>query len=41
MCILCVYMLLKVVSHYGLSMLSMSVMGLNKKEVWIEGGWVG
>ena len=39
MCILDVNMLLKVVSHYDASALSMSVMGLQKK-VWI-GRWVG
>ena len=31
MCILFVHMLLKVVSHYDLSVLSMSVMGFQKK----------
>ena len=34
MCILFVYALLKVVSYYGLRVLSMSVMGFQKK-VWI------
>ena len=34
MCILVVYTLLKVVSYYDLSVLSMSVMGFQKKEVW-------
>ena len=37
MCILFVYTLLKVVSYYDLSVLSMSVMGFPKK-VWM-GGW--
>ena len=37
MCILCVCTLLEVVSHYGSSVLSMSVMGLKKKLEW--GGW--
>ena len=32
-----VYALLKVVSYYDLSVLSMSVMGV-KKKVWMEGG---
>ena len=41
MCILSVYTLLKVVGYYDLSVLSMSVMGFQKKKVWIEGGWVG
>ena len=36
MCILSVYTLLKVVSYYDLSVLSMSVMGFQKK-VWM---WV-
>ena len=36
MCILFVYKLLKVVSYYDLSVLSMSVMGLKK-----QFGWVG
>ena len=36
MCILFVYTLLKVVSYYDLSVLSMSVMGFHKK-VWIGG----
>ena len=40
MCILSVYALLKVVGYYDLSVLSMSVMGFQKK-VWMEGGWVG
>ena len=38
MCILwCVYTLLKIASHYGLSVLSMSVMGLTKK---LDREWV-
>ena len=40
MCILFVYTLLKVVSYYDLSVLSMSVMGFQKK-VWMGDGWVG
>ena len=40
MCILFVYTVLTVVSHYHLSVLSMSVMCFNKKNVWLE-GWVG
>ena len=32
--------LLKVVSYYDLCVLSMSVMGFQKK-VWMGGGWVG
>ena len=39
MCIQSVYTLLKVVGYYDLSVLSMSVMGFQKK-VWM-GGWVG
>ena len=36
-----VYTLLKVVSYYDVSVLSMSVMGFQKK-VWMGvGGWVG
>ena len=35
MCILFVYMLLKVVSHYDLTVLSMSVMGFQKKFGWV------
>ena len=35
MCILSVYALLKVVGYYDLSVLSMSVMGFQKK-VWME-----
>ena len=38
MCIL--FALLKVVSYYDLSVLSMSVMGFQKK-VWMVGGWGG
>ena len=38
MCILFVYTLLKVVIYYDLSVLSMSVMGFQKKFGW---GWVG
>ena len=39
MCILSVYTLLKVVGYYDLSVLSMSVMGFQKK-VWMGvGGW--
>ena len=40
MCILCVYTLLKVVSHYDLSVLSgMSVMGFPKKLDTVVDGW--
>ena len=39
MCILSEYTLLKVVGYYDWSVLSMSVMGLQKKFGW--GGWVG
>ena len=38
-CVFCLYTLLKVVGYYNLSVLSMSVMGFQKK-VWMEGGWV-
>ena len=39
MCILSVYPLVKVVGYYDLSVLSMSVMGFQKK-VWMGvGGW--
>ena len=38
MCILLVYTLLKFVNYYNLSVLSMSVMGFQKK-VWMGGGW--
>ena len=41
MCILTVYTLLKVVSYYDLSVLSMSVMGFQKQIGWGVGGWVG
>ena len=37
-CVLCVYML-KVVSYYDLSVLSMPVMGFQQKS--LDGGWVG
>ena len=41
MCILSLYALLKVVGHYDLSVLSMSVMGFQKKSLdgWWVGGW--
>ena len=39
MCILSVNTLLKVVSYYDLSVLSMSVMGFQKKVGWRVGGW--
>ena len=38
-CVFCLYTLLKVVGYYDLSVLSMSVMGFQKKKVWM--GWVG
>ena len=38
MCILSVHTLLKVVGYYDLSVLSMSVMGFQKKT--LDGGWV-
>ena len=38
LCILYVYTLIKVVSYYYLSVLSMSVMGFQKKS--LDGGWV-
>ena len=38
MCIPSVYTLLKVVGYYDLSVLSMSVMGFQKKFGWV-GGW--
>ena len=45
MCILSVYTLLKVVGYYDLSVLSMSVMGFQKKSLDggspPGGGWVG
>ena len=37
--ILFVYTLVKVVSYYDLSVLSVSVVGLQKKPVWMAGGW--
>ena len=40
MCSLSVYILLKVVGYYDLSVLSMLVMGFQKK-IWMDGGWVG
>ena len=39
MCILFVYTLLKVVNHYDVSVVSMSVM-VSKKKVWMGDGWV-
>ena len=39
MCILSVYTLLKVVGYYDLSVLSMSVMGFQKKFGWGVGGF--
>ena len=36
-CIVCVYTLLQVVSHYDLTVLSMSVMGFQKKFGWCVG----
>ena len=39
MCILSVYTLLKVVGYYDLSVLSMSVMGFQKR--CLDGRWVG
>ena len=40
MCILSVSTLLKVVTCYDLSVLSISVMGLQQKKVWMGvGGW--
>ena len=38
--VFCLYTLIKVVSYYDLSGLSMSVMGYQKK-VGMGGGWVG
>ena len=38
MCILSAYALLKVVGYYDMSVLSMSVMGFQKKS--LDGGWV-
>ena len=40
MCFLCVSTLLKVVSHYDVSVVSMSVMGF-QNILYREGGWVG
>ena len=40
-CILFAYALLKVVSYYDLSVPSMSVLGFQKKTVWMGGWWVG
>ena len=37
--VFCLYILLKVVSYYDLSVLSMSMMRF--KKVWMGGGWVG
>ena len=37
-CVFCLYTFLKVVGYYDLSVLSMSVMGFQKKFGW---GWVG
>ena len=39
MCILSVYILLKVVGYYDWTVLSMSVMGFKKKFGWTVGGW--
>ena len=39
MCILFVCTLLKVVSYYDFTVLSMSVMGIQKKFGWGMGGW--
>ena len=39
MCILFVYTLLKVVSYYDLSVLSISMIGFKKKFGWRVGGW--
>ena len=41
MCILSVHTLLKVVGYYDLSVLSMSVMGFQKKCLDGGGRWVG
>ena len=38
MCILSVYTLLKVVDYYDLSVLSVSVMGFQRKTVWMGVG---
>ena len=43
-CVFCmhIYTLLKVVGYYDFCVLSISVMGFQKKEkVWMRGGWVG
>ena len=40
MCILCVYVSLKVVNYYGLSVTSMSLMGF-QIQLWIGRWWVG
>ena len=40
-CIFCLYTLLKVVSYYDLSVLSMLVRGFQKQFGWGVGGWVG
>ena len=34
-CVFCLYTLLKLVSYYDLSVLPMSVIGFQKKEVWM------
>ena len=39
-CVFCLT-LLKVGGYYDLSVLSMSVMGFQKKKIWRVGGWVG
>ena len=41
MCIQSVYTLLKVGGYYDLSVLSMSVMGLPTKKIWMGGGGWG
>ena len=38
MYVFCLYTLIKIVSYYDASVLSVSVMGFQKK-VWIVGGW--
>ena len=40
MCIISVYALLKVFGYYDVCVMSMSVMGFQKK-VWMGGVWVG
>ena len=43
-CVFCLNIgptLLKVVGYFDLSVLSMSVMGFQKRKVWMRGGWVG